>query len=262
MADAEAGEIRRERLGAGERHAVAELNPVGSAGRVHDRRGRSSAMVCAMLRNCGRSASSSKSHSSRRRQLGCSSMVPGRLAWSVIPARSSSCTATRRDGVRASIRCTATHIVVGQLAGCGEGRERAVLHETAGDKPGKQRVPLLGTLRSPTRRCLARTDARTFADLDVRAAPPAAKGRQVVRRDAGQGFAQVAFWRAERVAFALEVQDAIALDLGVAQDIAKARRHRAEVLADDDAVVTVRSLGELVQQVVQRIVDIGSIGCG
>ena len=40
-------------------------------------------------------------HRSRRRQFGCSSMVPGMLGWSTTPSRSSSETASSRDRVRA-----------------------------------------------------------------------------------------------------------------------------------------------------------------
>jgi hypothetical protein len=84
MADAEAREIGHEPLGVRKGEALVELNAIGCA-RSHQR----SRRVWRRARTCGDSKSLAAGFSRRRRQFGCSSIVPGRFGCSASPRTSS-----------------------------------------------------------------------------------------------------------------------------------------------------------------------------
>ena len=86
VADAEPREVRHQGLGIGEGEAAMELQAQRGA-RGHRRWRR---MISTRWRTAGASNSSRAGGSRRRRQLGCSSIVPGRLGCSASPNRSSS----------------------------------------------------------------------------------------------------------------------------------------------------------------------------
>ena len=86
MADAQPREIGHQGRGIGEGEAAMELQAQRGA-RGHRRWRRMTSM---RLRTAGASNNSRAGGSRRRRQLGCSSIVPGRLGCSTSPSRSSS----------------------------------------------------------------------------------------------------------------------------------------------------------------------------
>ena len=94
MADAQAREIGHQRLGVGEGEALVKLQPQGGA-RDHGRR---RAMILARACTAGDANKSFAAGARRRRQLGCSSTVPGRLGCSARPSRSSSGASISGDG--------------------------------------------------------------------------------------------------------------------------------------------------------------------
>ena len=120
VADAERGEIGHEPAPLLEAEVLRELQTVGGA---RDRRVGVSGH-CRRFRSetAGRTVSSDirersdapvrrklfQAERRLRRQFGCSSVVPGRLTWSVSSVRSSSCTMASPDRVRARKSCTAS----------------------------------------------------------------------------------------------------------------------------------------------------------
>ncbi len=71
--------------------------------------------------------------------------------------------------------------------------------------------------------------------VDVVAGPPAAQGRQVMRRQAGDRLARIGFGMEEAAVPApFEIGDAIGEDASGMHDVAKAVRNIAEILADHD----------------------------
>ncbi|PAV65983.1 hypothetical protein WR25_27209 [Diploscapter pachys] len=115
VADAEPVEIGDQRLGVGECEALMELQAIGGAG-AH------AGLLCERMAvrraTSGRASSASVVSGMRRRQLGCSSVVPGRLGCSSIPTRSSSGTMVSGQGACA-VKASAASIA--GAASCGTG---------------------------------------------------------------------------------------------------------------------------------------------
>ncbi len=96
---------------------------------------------------------------------------------------------------------------------------------------------------------------------DVRALPPPCEGRQVMRRNAGDRQRRIARRRKELGAPSLEPQHPHAGDIFPRQPLAKAFRHRAEILADHHAFGALALKRDLTDQIVEWIGQIGSL-CG
>ena len=58
----------------------------------------------------------------------------------------------------------------------------------------------------------------------------------------------------------LEEQDPVAQHAGLGHALAEAGRHGAQVLADDEAAMTLALEGQDAQQVVERVGDVGALG--
>lgn len=99
--------------------------------------------------------------------------------------------------------------------------------------------------------------------VQVVARPPACHGGQVVRAGHGHRGGRPRLRRAERRLgpriVALEPQDAHAEQARVGQLFAQARRHGAEIFADDDAAVAPRLQCDQPQQVAQRIPQVHAV---
>ena len=110
VAHAELGEVRHERGRVGEAELLVKLQPVGGNRNALGTKDNESLKndLSAMLaaRRCTRASPFQRSRltGSLRRQLGCSSTVPGRFACSTSSNTSSGCTITSFDGVRARRR--------------------------------------------------------------------------------------------------------------------------------------------------------------
>ena len=167
-----AREVGHQRLGIGEGEALMELQPQRGARRhvgvCADDAGASAlpAAGCAASRRAGRRK--------RRRQLGCSSIVPGRLGCSATPMHvlqrhdASAAPATGRRRPARHRRPDRPAVSVGGVA---RRRRR------------RRRRPATARARScrPLRDLGSGDRAEPAARCDVLAAPPAGDGRQVVR---------------------------------------------------------------------------------
>ena len=105
-----------------------------------------------------------------------------------------------------------------------------------------------------------RKQPEPLLDVEIAPLPPAAQGRQIVAADHGQSQGRVGFRRHELAGLdvLLEEQHAVGEDIRRRHALAEALRHRAEVLADDEAAVPLAFEGENSDQIVERILDIGA----
>ena len=165
-------------------------------------------------------STASTGRSRRRRQFGCSSIVPGRLACSSSSARSSSCRAARQDRVRARRGAASP-------SGARQGHRN---RPTAPGHAACRRAalyPAPGSRARPAGRQPPRDVAEPLAPSDVVRREEAAHRRQVMRRDRGKRLGGIAVGRQEaRVGpVALEPDDPIAEEAGRAHagEIRRAR---------------------------------------
>ena len=191
----------------------------------------------------------------RRDQLRCRSTgTPGRFSGSRSPARSSSPSATSREGVRATKRCAA----------------RVSDSASAGDSTPSS-SPSARSRRSSAARSSARARARVEqareragladvgAQLEVAPLEPARERRQVVGHGERERARQVRAARPELDAVALEAEHAgreHAPGLELRRELA---RHRAEILADHERPRAPALEREHAEQLVGGLRDVGAL---
>ena len=96
-------------------------------------------------------------------------------------------------------------------------------------------------------------------EIDVPAVPEAAQGRHVVGRDGGEGAAHEFVGPPEPSAVLLEQQHLVVIQTEFSHRPAHLVGHHAQILADDHAGAARALQHEIGEQLVQRIMHVGSV---
>ena len=251
MADAERGEVGHQRLGIGEGEALwncsrSVARGVMAASRV--------SMVEAPLGRGLRRAARRPDGSKRRRQFGCSSIVPGRFG----------CSATPSDVLERHERQRRRRLRDEAERGI-DGADRCRRPAAASPSATPASVKACHSAARSCRRAALVSRRRrrvpsAAAQLDVGAAPPAGHGRQVVRRGHRDRIGAPCVGARKRLASRSNHSTSMPAMPASRQRGAKAGRHGAEVLADHDGAVAMRFQRQQPQQIVERIGEIGALG--
>ena len=103
-----------------------------------------------------------------------------------------------------------------------------------------------------------RIEPDSFLEVDIVRVPEAGERRQVVGGDAGERQRRILVRPLEPVAVLFEIEHLVGQDVHRRHPLAKSVRHRAQILADDQASVAVALQGEDAQQVLERILHIAA----
>ena len=191
--------------------------------------------------------------SRRRRQFGCSSIVPGTFGCSASPRMSSigiSASGPRRPRREADRRID---------GGCGIFGTAA---RSAAASPALRNAPHSAE-RSCARSCVSRCSSATrpsaCACRDIGALPPARNGRQIMRGRHRDRIAAPSGRREKRLSSALEPEHVHAGDAGLGEPLAERRLDRAEVFGDHHRTMAMRLERQQAQEIVDRIGEISAV---
>ncbi len=269
MADAELSEIRHQRNGIGQGKAGMELQPGGRAQARMLRRdatrrrhgshapfGRAWTKASRRLATAGWSSRVAASPGRRRRQFGCSSMVPGRFGCSA-SASASSIGRTARAQVALPTWATAAATTGSAASGAGSSPGHAAVEEGLPQGGAVLRPPRFllggGVLGREQRRAGRASRCRGRATSRPRSAGRASwswRQRRAPSHAAGGSRPSLPARTTARASRGCRHRPAVA----------EAFRHGAKVLADDDRLVAVGFQRQQPQQVVHRVAQIGAVG--
>src|SRR6185312_1591358 len=102
-------------------------------------------------------------------------------------------------------------------------------------------------------------NAELLAGLDIDALEETDQRRQIVGRDRDQRVARIFLGRKKTIAVAREDQQPAGEDVMACEQRRKIGRHRAEILADDQAVVLAAFLCKRIAKTLRRLTEIDTI---
>ena len=112
-------------------------------------------------------------------------------------------------------------------------------------------------------RLLRRVELERLPQIGVETLPPAGEGRQVVRRDRRQRLARIGRRRLERATLlALEIDDAVAQNVGAHDRVGEAFGRGAEVLGDDERARTMALDAQHREHRREGIIDVDALRRG